>query len=83
MDKNTAYQVISQFRTNNCKNGALANALDEALKALKTVATNNVYVIKLDILGKLSFCKSRTTLWLETSNDKKSCKRILQNGKVR
>lgn len=40
MDKNTAYQVISQFRANNCKNGALANALDEALKALKPVATN-------------------------------------------
>ena len=34
MDKNTAYKVISQFRTNNCKSGALANALDEALKAL-------------------------------------------------
>lgn len=37
MDKNTAYQVISQFRANNCKNGALANALDEALKALEQV----------------------------------------------
>ena len=46
MDKNTAYQVISQFRANNCKSGALANALDEALKALKPVVTNNVYVIK-------------------------------------
>lgn len=63
MDKNTAYQVISQFKANNCKSGALAIALDEALKALKPVVTNNVYVIKLDILG--------TTLWLETSNDKK------------
>lgn len=71
MDKNTAYQVISQFKANNCKSGALAIALDEALKALKPVVTNNVYVIKLDILGKSSFCKSRTTLWLETSNDKK------------
>lgn len=60
MDKNTAYQVISQFKENNCKNEALANALDEALKP---VATNNVYVIKLAILG--------TTLWIETSNDKK------------
>lgn len=59
MDKNTAYQVISQFKENNCKN----EALDEALKALKPVATNNVYVIKLAILG--------TTLWIETSNDKK------------
>lgn len=45
MDKNTAYQVISQFKENNCKNEALANALDEALKALKPVATNNVYVV--------------------------------------
>lgn len=66
MDKNTAYQVISQFRANNCKNGALDNALDEALKALKPVATNNVYVIKLDIFGT-----TLSTLWLETSNDKK------------
>ena len=71
MDKNTAYQVISKFRANNCKSGGFANALDVALKVLKPVATNNVYVIKLDILGKLSFCKSRTTLWIETSNDKK------------
>ena len=30
MDKNTAYQVISQFKANNCKSGALAIALDEA-----------------------------------------------------
>lgn len=49
MDKNTAYRVISQFRANNCKSGALAIALDEALKALKPVATNNVYVIRLQI----------------------------------
>lgn len=86
MDKNTAYQVISQFRANNCKSEALANALDEALKALKPVATNKVYVIKLDILEKSSFCHSRTTLsklWLETSNDKKRCKRISLNGEVR
>ena len=48
MDKNTAYQVISQFKENNCKSEALANALDEALKP---VATNNVYVIKLEILA--------------------------------
>ena len=34
MDKNTAYQVISQFKENNCNSEALANALDEALKAL-------------------------------------------------
>lgn len=66
MDKNTAYQVISQFKANNCKSGALAIALDEALKALKPVVTNNVYVIKLDILGT-----TLSTLWLETSNDKK------------
>ena len=66
MDKNTAYQVISQFKENNCKSGALANALDEALKALKPVATNNVYVIKLAILGT-----TLSTLWIETSNDKK------------
>ena len=66
MDKNTAYQVISQFKENNCKNEALANALDEALKALKPVATNNVYVIKLAILGT-----TLSTLWIETSNDKK------------
>ena len=78
MDKNTAYQVISQFKENNCNSEALANALDEALKALKPVATNNVYVIKLDILGT-----TLSTLWLETSNDKKRCKRILQNGEVR
>lgn len=66
MDKNTAYQVISQFKENNCNSGALAIALDEALKALKPVVTNNVYVIKLDILGT-----TLSTLWLETSNDKK------------
>ena len=74
MDKNTAYQVISQFRANNCKNGVLANALDEALKALKPVATNNVYVVTLDILEKSSLCPSRyvsTDLWLEVTNDKK------------
>ena len=66
MDKNTAYQVISQFRANNCKSGALANALDEALKALKPVVTNNVYVIKLEILGT-----TLSVLWLEASNNKK------------
>lgn len=66
MDKNTAYRVISQFRANICKSGALAIALDEALKALKPVATNNVYVIRLEILGT-----TLSTLWLETSNDKK------------
>lgn len=66
MDKNTAYQVISQFRANNCKSGALANALDEALKALKPVVKNNVYVIKLEILGT-----TLSKLWLEASNNKK------------
>lgn len=66
MDKNTAYQVISQFRANNCKSEALANALDEALKALKPVVTNNVYVIKLAILGT-----TLSTLWIEVTNDKK------------
>ena len=66
MDKNTAYQVISQFRANNCKSGALTNALDEALKALKPVVTNNVYVIKLEILGT-----TLSILWLEASNNKK------------
>lgn len=66
MDKNTAYQVISQFRANNCKSGDLANALDVALKFLKPVATNNVYVIKLEILGT-----TLSTLWLEASNNKK------------
>lgn len=74
MDKNTAYQVISQFKENNCKNEVLANALDEALKALKPVATNNVYVVTLDILEKSSLCPSRyvsTDLWLEVTNDKK------------
>ena len=66
MDKNTAYQVISQFRANNCKSGALTIALDEALKALKPVVKNNVYVIKLEILGT-----TLSTLWIETTNDKK------------
>ena len=66
MDKNTAYQVISQFRANNCKSGALANALDEALKALKPVVKNNVYVIKLEIFGT-----TLSKLWLEASNNKK------------
>ena len=55
MDKNTAYQVISQFKENNCKSEALVNALDEALKALKPVATNNVYVVTLDILENRLF----------------------------
>ena len=55
MDKNTAYQVISQFRANNCKNGALANALDEALKALKPVATNNVLCYQVGYIGKIVF----------------------------
>lgn len=71
---NTAYQVISQFKTNDCKSEALANALDEALKALKPVATNNVYVVKLDILNSTTYYHSRaalSTLWLEVSNDKK------------
>ena len=66
MDKKTAYKVISQFRANNCKSGALAIALDEALKALKPVVTNNVYVIKLEILGT-----TLSILWLEASNNKK------------
>ena len=66
MDKNTVYQVISQFRANNCKSGALTIALDEALKALKPVVKNNVYVIKLEILGT-----TLSTLWIETTNDKK------------
>ena len=66
MDKNTAYQVISQFRANNCKSVALANALDEALKALKPVVKNNVYVIKLEIFGT-----TLSKLWLEASNNKK------------
>lgn len=66
MDKKTAYRVISQFRANNCKSGALAIALDEALKALKPVATNNVYVIRLEILGT-----TLSKLWLEASNNKK------------
>ena len=78
MDKNTAYRVISQFRANNCKSGALAIALDEALKALKPVATNNVYVIRLEILGT-----TLSTLWLKHLTIRKRCKRILQNGEVR
>lgn len=71
---NTAYQVISQFKANDCKSEALANALDEALKALKPVATNNVYVVKLDILNSTTYYHSRaalSTLWLEISNEKK------------
>lgn len=74
MDKNTAYQVISQFRANNCKSGALANALDEALKALKPIAVNKVFCIKLDILDSENYYHSKavlSTLWLEASNDKK------------
>lgn len=55
MDKNTAYQVISQFRADNCKSGALANALDEALKALKPIAVNKVFCIKLDILDSENY----------------------------
>lgn len=66
MDKKTAYKVISQFRANNCKSGALAIALDEALKALKPVIKNNVYVIKLGIFGT-----TLSKLWLEASNNKK------------
>ena len=66
MDKNTAYKVISKFRANNCKSGALTIALNEALKALKPVVKNNVYVIKLEILGT-----TLSTLWIETTNDKK------------
>lgn len=74
MDKNTAYQVISQFMANNCKSGALANALDEALKALKPIAVNKVFCIKLDILDSENYYHSKaalSTLWLEASNDKK------------
>ena len=74
MDKNTAYQVISQFRANNCKSGALANALDEALKALKPIAVNKVFCIKLSILDSENYYHSKaalSTLWLEASNDKK------------
>ena len=66
MDKKTAYKVISKFRANNCKSGALTIALDEALKALKPVVKNNVYVIKLEILRT-----TLSTLWIETTNDKK------------
>ena len=71
MDKNTAYQVISQFRANNCESGTLANALDEALKALKPVVKNNIYVIVLDIFEKSFPYHSNSVLWLEISNDKK------------
>lgn len=74
MDKNTAYQVISQFRANNCKSGALAIALDEALKALKPIAVNQVFCIKLEILDSETYYHSKaalSTLWLEVSNDKK------------
>lgn len=35
MDKNTAYQVISQFKENNCKSGALANALDGSFESFE------------------------------------------------
>lgn len=42
MDKKTAYKVISQFRANNCKSGALAIALDEALKP---IAVNQVFAL--------------------------------------
>lgn len=45
MDKKIAYKVISQFRANNCKSGALAIALDEALKALKPIAVNQVFAL--------------------------------------
>lgn len=44
MDKKTAYKVISQFRANNCKSGALAIALDEALKALKTDCSKSSFL---------------------------------------
>ena len=30
MDKNTAYQVISQFKENNCKSEALVNEIGRA-----------------------------------------------------
>ena len=62
MDKNTAYQVISQFRANNCKSGALAIALNEALKALKPIAINQVFCIKLEILDSENYCHSKTPL---------------------
>jgi len=74
MDKKTAYKVISQFRANNCKSGALAIALDEALKALKPIAVNQVFCIKLEILDSGNYYHSKaaqSTLWLEASNNKK------------
>lgn len=74
MDKNTAYKIISQFRANNCKSGALAIALDEALKALKPIAVNQVFCIKLEILDSENYYHSKaalSTLWLEASNNKK------------
>lgn len=74
MDKKTAYKVISQFRANNCKSGALAIALDEALKALKPIAVNKVFCIKLEILDSENYYHSKaaqSTLWLEASNNKK------------
>lgn len=78
MDKKTAYKVISKFRANNCKSGALTIALDEALKALKPVVKNNVYVIKLEILGtKLS------TLWIETTNDKKKMQAQIAEWRIK
>ena len=74
MDKKTAYKVISQFRANNCKSGALAIAFDEALKALKPIAVNQVFCIKLEILDSENYYHSKaaqSTLWLEASNNKK------------
>lgn len=71
MDKKTAYKVISQFRANNCKSGALAIALDEALKP---IAVNQVFCIKLEILDSGNYYHSKaaqSTLWLEASNNKK------------
>lgn len=87
MDKKTAYKVISQFRANNCKSGALAIALDEALKALKPIAVNQVFCIKLEILDSGNYYHSKaaqSTLWLEALlTIRKRCKHILQNGEVR
>lgn len=74
MDKKTAYKVISQFRANNCKSGALAISFDEALKALKPIAVNQVFCIKLEILDSENYYHSKaaqSTLWLEASNNKK------------
>ena len=74
MDKETAYKVIGQFRANNCKSGALAIALDEALKALKPIAVNQVFCIKLEILDSGNYYHSKaaqSTLWLEASKNKK------------